>query len=170
MGSQDRASETETMGSRERDCGHGRPGPSQRDWWVDGRETRQDATTSSDARTPAPTSGTDPSTRELRERLRFLEDAFEKGAEGHRGHRMDHLSITVAHDVRRKIVEGKSIDLAILLAKSFMDRQEDRQTVAYVLEFRIGAATTAVISGRTMEEKKILGRWKSQAVRVYIRV
>ncbi|XP_070179097.1 uncharacterized protein [Littorina saxatilis] len=121
-------------GPSQPDCGHGQPGPSRRDWWDDGRETRQDATTSSDARTSVPTSGTDPGIRELRERLRFLEDAFEKGAGGHRGHRMDHLSITVAHDVRRKIVEGKSIDLAILLAKSFMDRQEDRQTVAYVLD------------------------------------
>ncbi|XP_070203313.1 uncharacterized protein [Littorina saxatilis] len=35
--------------------------------------------------------------------------------------------------------------------------------------FRIGASTTAVINGMTMEELKTLGRWKSQAVRVYIR-
>ncbi|KAK7090795.1 hypothetical protein V1264_010548 [Littorina saxatilis] len=80
--------------------------------------------TSSDVRTSAPMSRTDPGTRELLERLRFLEDSFESGAGGHRGHRMDHLSISVAPDVRRKIVEGKSIDLAILLAKAFMDRHE----------------------------------------------
>ena len=48
-----------------------------------------------------------------------------------RGQELDHLAIAVPPELITRIIDGKCIDLSLLLAKSFLDKQEDSQ-VSYV--------------------------------------
>ena len=63
----------------------------------------------------------------LLQRINLLEQQLEKQNAHKKGQELDHLGITVPADLKLKIVAGKFVDLSLLLKKSFLENQEDKQ-------------------------------------------
>ncbi|KAK7091506.1 hypothetical protein V1264_009177 [Littorina saxatilis] len=62
----------------------------------------------------------------LLNRLRVLEEALGCQAARQKGQALDSLAITVPPEVKEKILLGKFVEMHVLLAKSFLDRPEEK--------------------------------------------
>ena len=118
------------------ECSSG-SGESDGEFWSAQGRTKGDATWSTHDGTmsgEATTSTASASAQEgqiaaLLERIKALEEReiARKGIE--KGQRVDELAITVAADMKEKILGGKCVDLSLLLAKSFLEKPEEKSVI-----------------------------------------